>query len=378
MTLEDIQNRKAQHIRISLRDDVTYEERCNPLFSEIRLVHRAFPGLKLSDVDLKTRFLNYDLEAPIIIEAMTGGVQEAKTINENIAKIASKFKIAVGLGSQRPIITSKFNSSILETYRVVRDIASDVPVIGNIGIAQLLELDLNDIIHAIEVTGADALAVHLNPAQEVVQPEGDTDFSEKLLERLSMLLKSMSKPVIVKEVGHGLSMEVVSLFSKLGIRIFDVAGACGTSWVKVEAQRCPENTFNHQLGVKLHSEWWGLPTPISIVETRFASRSSLVIASGGIWDGIKAAKSLALGANMVGFARPLLKALLEGGFNSAVKYVENYVSELRIVMFLVGAQSVDKLCKTPIMLGPTIASFLVTRGIDVPLYIKELRCRHEE
>ncbi|MEM4732075.1 MAG: alpha-hydroxy-acid oxidizing protein, partial [Desulfurococcaceae archaeon] len=168
------------------------------------------------------------------------------------------------------------------------------------------------------------------------------------------------------------------LFSKLGIRIFDVAGACGTSWVKVEAQRCPENTFNHQLGVKLHSEWWGLPTPISIVETRFASRSSLVIASGGIWDGIKAAKSLALGANMVGFARPLLKALLEGGFNSAVKYVENYVSELRIVMFLVGAQSVDKLCKTPIMLGPTIASFLVTRGIDVPLYIKELRCRHEE
>lgn len=376
MNLDTIANRKLQHLKLSVRDDVTYEDLCKPLFYEINLVHRAFPGLRLDDITLKTKFIGYSLNAPILIEAMTGGVPEAKALNSYLARLASEFKIAIGLGSQKPIVASKFNSAVIDTYRVVRDTASDVPVIGNIGITQLLNTDLTELLHAMDVVGVDAIAIHLNPAQEIVQPEGDRDFSMEILDRFKELVRSAGKPVIVKEVGHGLSMEVVQLFSSIGVKVFDVAGACGTSWIKVEALRCREDMICHHIGNRLHEEWWGIPTPLSVIEARFADRKARVIASGGVWSGIKAAKMLALGADMVGFARPLLKALIEEGFNGAYKYLERYITELKTVMFLVGAEKPDDLCKTPLVIGRRILDYLSVRGID-PLQYLNTRCCDE-
>lgn len=368
-------NRKLQHLKLSTREDVTYEDRCKPLFSEIFLVHKAFPGLRFDDIVLNTKFVNYELNAPILIEAMTGGIPEAKTVNSHLARLASRFKVAIGLGSQKLIIASRFNPAVVDTYRVVREIASDVPVIGNIGITQLQTTDLSDLLYAMDIVGVDAIAVHLNPAQEIVQPEGDRDFSPNLLDRFRELVKSAGRPVIVKEVGHGLSMEIVQLFSALDVRIFDAAGACGTSWIKIEALRCGDDMICHHIGNKLHEEWWGIPTPLSVVEARYANRSAQVIASGGVWDGIKAAKMLALGSDMVGFARPLLKTLIEKGFDGAQNYLERYISELKTTMFLVGAEKPSDLCKTPVVLGGTIVSYLTGRGIDVEKYLSA-RCFH--
>jgi isopentenyl-diphosphate delta-isomerase len=367
------ESRKNEHIHLSLRSDVTFENKCRELFSQIVLIHQALPGLRYEDIDLSTSFLSYELSAPIVIEAMTGGTRLAKKINESLALVASKYRVAIGVGSQRPIIASKFDPEIVATYRVVRDIAREVPVIGNIGVAQLAEFDINDIIRAVELIEADALAVHLNPAQEIIQPEGDRNFSTSLVEKVVELSKSLRKPIIIKEVGNGLSLEVASLFCKHGLRIFDVAGACGTSWVMIEALRCHEGSPNHVLGSKLHEEWWGIPTPLSLVEVKAACPGSKVIASGGVWDGFKAAKMLAIGASMVGFARPLLKALVDAGLEGAFKYLEQYIRELKTAMFLTGTRSLRELCEKPVVLGPLVVSYLTMRGIDVAAYLKK-RC----
>ncbi|MEM4481930.1 MAG: type 2 isopentenyl-diphosphate Delta-isomerase [Desulfurococcaceae archaeon] len=366
--------RKVEHVEICLRDDITYGKFCDALFNEMTLVHQALPGLKYSEIDLSTEFLNYELNAPLVIEAITGGHPQLKSINEGLAHLAHDFKIAIGVGSQRPLIKSNFNDEILETYRVVREIAHDVPLIGNIGIAQLRDLDTNVARKIVESIKADALAIHLNPAQELIQPEGDRDFEYELLDKTAELVRELGVPLIIKEVGNGLSMEVVKAFTKIGVRAFDVAGACGTNWAMVEALRNPENTDARSLGLVISQMPWGIPTPLSVIETRAASPNSTVIASGGLWDGIKAAKTLAVGGDLAGFARPILKNLLERGYEGAKKFLEKYILELKAVMFLTGARAPKELCKKPIVLGPNMIHYLSSRGIDADLYIKETRC----
>lgn len=374
MSRSTLESRKLEHLELSVRDDVTFEEKCSELFSDIVLVHQALPRLNFNDISTATEFLGYELGAPILIEGITGGIPEAERINTLLADIASRFKIALELGSMRPMIASKFKPEVVRTYKVAREKADDVPLIGNIGAAQLAEVDVTELAYALEVIGADALAVHLNPAQEIVQPEGDRNFGDKLLDKLADLVRSLSKPVIVKEVGHGLSMETVSMLAKIGVKYFDTAGSCGTSWVKIEALRCHEGSLNHVLGLRLHESWWGIPTPVSVIETRAATRSSFVIASGGVWDGVKAAKLLTLGANMVGFARPLVKVLRTGDFEAALRYVDQYIAELKAIMFLTGTRSINEFCRTPVVLGYKLSSYLTFRGIDPLKYVKEVRC----
>lgn len=355
-----------------MRDNVVFPGTCDHVYNEILLVHRALPGLSLNSVDLSLRFLGYELEAPLLIEAITGGLPISKTINEGLAKIAREFQIAIGVGSQRPLLQTSFKQDVVDTYRVVREIASNVPVIGNIGVAQLREVGIDVLKKLVDVINADALAIHLNPAQEAVQPEGDVDFSEDLYYRIHDVVRELGVPVIIKEVGHGLSMEVVSKLVELGVRYVDTAGACGTNWALVEAYRNPAESINYYVGLDLSN--WGIPTPLSVVESRSVSKDLVVIASGGVWSGLKALKTLVLGANLVGFARPLLKALLEQGLEGARLFVKHYLATLRTAMFLIGAGSIRDLCRAPVVLGPTIVNYLAQRGINPVEYIEEKRC----
>jgi len=345
---------------------------CEHVYSEVYLVYRGLPGLNLDRVDLSTIFLGYELGAPVVIEAITGGSTTSKHINEGLAKIASEFRIAIGVGSQRPILLSSFREDVIDTYRVVREIARNIPVIGNIGVTQLREVDVDTLKRLVDVIDADALAIHLNPAQEAVQPEGDHDFGGDLYDRIREVVRELEVPVIVKEVGHGLSMEVVSRLVELGVKYIDTAGACGTNWALIEAHRNPRDSANYHVGLELAN--WGVPTPLSVIEARSVSRDIVVVGSGGVWSGLRAAKTLALGANLVGFARPILKALVEEGLEGARRFVMNYIATLKTVMFLVGAESIRDLCNVLVVLGPLIANYLVQRGINPVEYIEKKRC----
>jgi len=219
----DIWLRKLEHIEIVLSKPVTYGDFCDDIYDSIILVHQAFPRIDLSEVSLSTKLFGYELKAPIMITGITGGHPSTREINTKLAALASKTGIALELGSLRALFTSKWAEEVLESYKVARELAENVPVIGNIGLNTLNDLGVDDIKAAVDKLKLDALAVHLNPAQELIQPEGDTRFNSRVLDKLSMLLDELDTPIIVKEVGTGLSSETVKAFYSIGIRYFDVA-----------------------------------------------------------------------------------------------------------------------------------------------------------
>ncbi len=360
--------RKVEHVELALIDEMTYEDNCSSIYSDIMLVHQAFPGTSFREVTLTTDFLGYSLEAPIVIEGMTGGHPATAEINEKLALLASKAGIALGIGSQRAFIENR-SGEVLKTYRVVRDIAKDVPVIGNIGITILSKYSYSTVVEAVRSINADALAVHLNPAQELIQPEGDASFTQDLLNKLADLRKEIGVPVIVKEVGTGLSMETARLFATIGIEIFDVAGACGTSWIKIEGARAKKtgDLLRAALAEELSS--WGIPTPISVIECRYAVPRSTIIASGGVWSSYKAAINIALGADLVGIARPILKALFNGGVEGGLKYLKLFMEGLKAIAFLTGSSNVLELRRKPLYIGSRILSYMRSRGINMDAYL---------
>jgi len=365
----NIRNRKIEHIRIVVEKDVGFPNECSEIYDEIRLIHRAFPGIDLSDVDLSTRFLNYELSAPLMISGMTGGDPVTTKYNKKLAVLAEDFRIAIGVGSERSLIIHRDETEIIRSYKVVREIAKDVPVIGNIGANTLLDLRNEDISYIISSIDADALAIHLNPAQEAIQPEGDTRFNAKILERIEEILDHIGVPIIIKEVGNGLSYEDVSLFYSMGIRFFDIAGACGTNWILVEKYRQKDKITTT---IADHLSSWGIPTPIAIIEARAAAPDSFIIASGGVYDGLRAIKNIVLGADLNGVARPLIREVYLRGPNAGKAFLETMIKEMKIVSFLIGAKSISELKKKPFILSSYMLSYLEQRGIDLREY-KEIR-----
>ncbi|MEM0355754.1 MAG: type 2 isopentenyl-diphosphate Delta-isomerase [Desulfurococcaceae archaeon] len=365
---QNITNRKIQHLEIALNIDVG--ERCNEIYSGIKLIHQAFPNCDLEKIDLRTRFVGYELQYPIMITGITGGVPELKGINEKLALLASKHRIALGLGSQRPMLINR-NGEIVETYRVARKLARDVPLIGNIGFNTLQDLSLIDIEFLIDIIEADALAIHLNPTQEVFQPEGDTRFGSRSLDKLIEISEHLDIPIIVKEVGNGLSMETVKVFYDIGIRIFDVAGSCGTNWVIIESNRLKHNSVRRDIAGLFID--WGIPTPLSVIETRWVNTDGIVIASGGVWDGLKAVKNIVLGSDLVGLARPVLERIVNRGLEEANLFIEKFVESMKIAMFMIGAKNLEDARRKPVVLDNRIISYLEQRGIDYKTYIERVR-----
>jgi isopentenyl-diphosphate Delta-isomerase len=351
MTMTRTSSRKQQHINISLTKDVLFRAKSSG-FDRWDFVHNALPEVNLADVDPSTVFLGKKISLPFIISSMTGGYAKAERINRQLAEVCSQKNIALGVGSQRQ---ASENEKYHRSFSIVREAASDIPIFGNMGAAEVARLrDVSSILRLVDMIQADGFAVHLNPLQELLQPEGDTNFSG-VLKGIELLVKSLPVPVIVKEIGAGISGDVARRLIGVGVKMIDVAGAGGTSWAGVEIlrrttqKRMPGNTTTKDGVKRLPGEkfWdWGIPTVDalkSVCQLRSISPSLKVIASGGIFSGIDCAKSIAMGADAAAAARPILHALALGGTESVVGLIEQWEWELKSVMFLTGSRTVGEL-----------------------------------
>jgi isopentenyl-diphosphate delta-isomerase len=345
-------SRKLDHIRICLERSVETETRP---FEDLMLLHKALPEINEAEIDTSCTFLGRRIKAPIMITAMTGGHPDTQEININLAIAAQELGVALGLGSQRAALEDPKQE---ETFSMVRDIAPDVPLVGNIGAAQLGQSGPEVLDRLAEMIDADAIAVHLNFLQESIQPEGDRD-AAGVLEAIASARSSV--PIMIKETGAGISREVALKLLSARVKIMDVSGVGGTSWSTVEAIRAEEARDQESLHMGNIFRSWGIPTPVSVVEC--ASVGAEVISSGGVRNGIDMAKSLALGASMAGVALPLLKPATCGP-EEVEKALRGYIRGLRISMFLAGCLDLCALRSAPVIILGRTREILEHRGFD--------------
>lgn len=335
--VELIVKRKKDHLKVALSE---ISQVGNPGFDKYRFVHNALPEFDFNTIETSTTFLGKKVNYPFFISCMTGGIEDGERLNSNLAKAAQKYNIAMGVGSQRIAIE---HPELRRLFKV-RDYAKDVPVIANVGLVQLnYGFGLKEMQKCIDMVEANALALHVNPIQEVIQPEGDRNF-EKLLPKLERLVKKLSVPIIVKEVGFGLSENVIRSLYNVGVRIFDTAGWGGTSWAMIEGLR---GKADKSLG-ELFSGW-GIPTADSIIAAAKVKEekkdgSFVILGSGGVRTGIDMAKSIALGAHLVGVAQPFAGAAYVS-HQEVGELIEKYSDELKTAMFGVGARNILDLKK---------------------------------
>ncbi|MFP3895306.1 MAG: type 2 isopentenyl-diphosphate Delta-isomerase [Anaerolineales bacterium] len=319
--------RKDEHLEICLNEDVT--SALTTGLERYHLVHNALPDIALDDINTESRFLGHTLRAPLLISAMTGGTDLAQKINRRLATAAQQLGLAMGLGSQRVSIE---NADLTETYKV-RDYAPDILLLANLGAVQLnYGYGVQECRRAVESVRADALALHLNPLQEALQSEGNTDF-RGLLEKIAHVCETLEYPVLIKEVGWGLSAETATLLQEAGATALDVSGAGGTSWSRVEQHRS-RSTIQSQVAGAFDA--WGLPTAESLIQVRKACPHLPLIVSGGITDGVQMALCLALGADLVGIGRPLLSPATQST-GTVVEFLTVIIHQLRTAMFATGA-----------------------------------------
>lgn len=335
-----LERRKADHIRINLEEDVAFKKLTSGLENYF-FMHQALPEINLAQVDTSLQLFGKTLKTPLLISSMTGGTSKAREINRTLAAAAQQAGLAMGLGSQRAAIE---DSTLAETYHV-RDVAPDILLFANIGAVQLnYGYGLDQCRRAVEMCGADALILHFNALQEAVQPEGDGNFAE-LLPKIAAVCRQLSVPVIAKEVGWGFSREAATMLAEAGVAAIDVAGAGGTSWSQVEMYRAPTARLARVAGAFID---WGIPTAVSIQYCRQAAPALPIFASGGINNGIDVAKSIALGASIVGLAGHFLRAADADGSAGVVELAETLTDELRVAMFCAGAADLTALAATPL------------------------------
>jgi len=331
----NLRRRKADHLDLCETDEVGFRS-TTTLLECVKLFHQSLPELSAEEVSTEVSLLGRRLRAPVIVAAMTGGHERAAEINRSLARIAQQRGLGFGLGSQRAM---QRDSSMRWTYRI-REWAPDVLLLGNIGVVQARETATRDIESLVRDVGADALCVHLNPAMELIQSDGDRDF-RGCVETIKRLCNELPFPIVVKETGNGLSPQTVDKLARAGVRYVDTSGAGGTSWVGVETLRA--DGARRAVGQQLWD--WGVPTAASTV---YASRAALTtIATGGIRSGSDVGRAIALGAHSCGIARPILRALSVGGEEGVGAYLEGVTEELRAVMLLTGSRSIQELRSAP-------------------------------
>lgn len=335
--LDGMAIRKRRHIDVCLSEPVEYEAVSTGL-ERFRLPYHALTQTSLVDIDMSTHFLGVRLQAPVLVGAMTGGADMSRRINRNLAAAAQKLGIGMMLGSQRSMLDRARSRRAAESF-AVRDVAPDVLLIGNIGLSQLSPATVPRIVAELERIEANALAVHTNPLQEAIQENGDTDFSGSG-DRLREVSEAVSYPLLLKEVGHGIGAAVIAQLAEssghVPVAAIDVAGAGGTSWSRVEQfVRYGELRFPGLAD-------WGIPTATAVAEVRAALPDIPLVASGGIRTGMDAAKAIALGADMVAIARPLLAAAIESA-EAALNWLQRFIDELRICLHGCGARDIPAL-----------------------------------
>jgi isopentenyl-diphosphate delta-isomerase len=328
-----ISNRKHDHIRINLEEDVN--SGLTTGLEDYRLIHQALPELSLDDIDLSQQLLGKDQPVPILVSSMTGGTEKAAKLNRVLATAAQEVGLAIGVGSQRAAL---INPELVESFQV-RQYAPDILLFANLGAVQLnYGYGIDECRQAVEMIEADALILHLNPLQEALQPEGDHDFSN-LADKIEYIEKKLEVPIIIKEVGWGIATQTAEKLLEAGVAAIDVAGAGGTSWSQVELHRI-ENPYRAQTAGAFID--WGIPTCQSIQNVRNVSKKISLFASGGLKTGVDIAKCLALGANMGGMAGTFLKAANDS-LETTVQVMRMIVDQIRIAMFACGARTLNDL-----------------------------------
>jgi isopentenyl-diphosphate Delta-isomerase len=332
----DISNRKADHIRINLEEDV--RSSLTTGLEDYRFIHEALPELDLDAVDLSQVLFGKTARIPVLISSMTGGTPEAGQINQILAEAAQNTGAAMGVGSQRAALE---DPDAAETFRV-RKFAPDILLFANLGAVQLnYGYQIDHCRRAVDMIEADALILHLNPLQEAVQPEGDTRFSG-LAKKIEAVCRSLPVPVIAKEVGWGISEKTARLLAETGVAAIDVAGAGGTSWSQVEKFRI-QNPGLARVASAFRD--WGIPTAESIEMVRRAAPGLPIFASGGLRSGVDIAKCIALGACLGGMAGVFLKAAARS-LEDTQQTISEVRREIQICMFAAGAADLNKLKQT--------------------------------
>lgn len=342
-----IARRKADHLEVAASGRA--EATRSTLLEHVHLVHQALPELAVDEVDLSTELLGKKLAAPLLITGMTGGTAEAAAVNRDLARAAQAAGIALGVGSQRAMAE---HPELIATYQV-RDVAPDVVLVGNVGAVQALAMGTDRVIELAKQIGADALAIHLNPGQELIQERGDRDF-RGLVAAIAHIVAKSPVPIVVKETGCGLSPEAARQLVGAGVTTVDVAGAGGTSWVAVEQLRAPAGSDAAALGTELWD--WGVPTAVSVAACHQAGL--VTIASGGMRSGYDIARAIALGARCGGMAAPMLRAQRADGEAGVRHLIDRTLAAIRAVCVLTGSHKAADLARAPRHLGAPLRAFL--------------------
>lgn len=354
--------RKNEHIEIALFENV--EHYTSTLLEDVRLIHQAMPGIDFDDVTLDITMFGKKLSAPLIITGMTGGTEEAGRINGILAKAVEELGLGMGVGSQRVAIE---HLEVRNTFEIARKNAPHALLLANIGAPQVAKgyglKEFQDIVQMIE---ADGIAVHFNASQEVFQPEGEPVYNMSIFEKLKDIQKDLGVPIIIKETGSGISMETALLARKFGFKYFDVSGQGGTSWITMEMIRDKRRGLWKAEAAEKFTDW-GIPTAASIVEVRYSVPDSFIIGSGGIRNGLDAAKAIALGANIAGFALPALRKAFEG-YDKLVDFLKLTIFEIKVAMFLTGSRNIGEFKEKPILIFGRLKEWMEEREISLSAF----------
>jgi len=337
--------RKKEHLELCLTNDVQFKSKTNG-FDKYDFVHYAITEVDIDKISFETKLFKKKISYPFLISCMTGGIGEAEDINAKLAVAAQELNIPIGVGSQRQSLENK---KFINSYSVIRKNAPTVPVFGNIGAAQLVQsTNLDTFQKLVDQIEADAMVIHLNPLQELLQKEGEPNFSG-LLSKIKKLVKVLNVSIIVKEVGAGISKQAAKELLEVGVKGIDVAGAGGTSWAGVEILRNKNQK-------KIDFWDWGIPTSHCIKEVNKLKKKYkfILIGSGGMNSSLDVAKAFALGADIVGSARIILQVLNKDGIDGVKNLIQSWFELVKSVMFLTGSQSLSDLRQKKIMLREKI------------------------
>jgi isopentenyl-diphosphate Delta-isomerase len=361
---DEVKQRKIEHVSIALGQDVSAQQRAN--WNDIQFVHQALPEVDLDEIDTSVTFLGHTLRYPIFMSSLTGGHPDVISINRNLARAAEHYGLALGVGSQRAAIV---NPDVTSSYAVTRENAPNAFLIANIGAPQLIPqarhpaFTLAQAQQAIDMIGANALAVHMNSLQEAAQPEGDRR-SVGEANALKNLTSQVSVPVIAKETGAGVCREQALLLRSCGVAAIDVGGAGGSSMSAMEAARSEARGDDKTLNIGLLYRDWGIATPICVVEANVARLP--LISTGGVRNGLDIARALALGATLAGMGFPFLKAA-SASYEQVCELLETVIAELKVAMQLSGVRSVREIQETDVVITGETRNWLSLRGFDETL-----------
>ncbi len=371
--LDEVKQRKIEHVNIALEQNVSVPQSAS--WQDIRFVHQALPEVDLDAIDTSVTFLGHTLRYPLFMSSLTGGHPDVTKINRNLALAAERYGLALGVGSQRAAIV---DPRLADSYAITRASAPNAFLIANIGAPQLIPqphhdaFTLQQVQQAIDMIGANALAVHMNSLQEAAQSEGDRRALGEVA-ALKNLTASIDIPVISKETGAGVCYEQALLLRSCGASAIDVGGAGGSSMAALEAARSQSHGDSQTMSTGLLYSDWGIPTPIAVVES---VQSQLpIIATGGVRSGLDAARAIALGATLVGIGFPFLKAASES-YERVCQVVEDTITQLKVAMQLSGSPSLPQLRTSAIVVTGASREWLSLRGFEDNLKAMAQRRRH--